>query len=34
MTLMEGLTDSVEVDGGEEGTTVTLRKRPQEAAAA
>ena len=34
MTLMEGLTDSVEVDGGEDGTTVTLRKRPQEAAAA
>ena len=34
MTLMEGLTDSVEVEGGEEGTTVTLRKRPQEAAAA
>ena len=31
MTLMEGLTDSVEIDGGEEGTTVTLRRRPQEA---
>ena len=34
MTLMEGLTDSVEIEGGEEGTIVTLRKRPQEAAAA
>ena len=34
MTLMEGLTDSVAVDGGDEGTTVTLRRRPQEASAA
>ena len=31
MTLMEGLTDSVEVDPGDDGTTVTLRKRPREA---
>ena len=34
MTLMEGLTDSVAIDGGEEGTTVTLRRRPREADAA
>ncbi|HYI35252.1 MAG TPA: SpoIIE family protein phosphatase [Thermoleophilaceae bacterium] len=34
MTLMEGLTDSVAIEGGEEGTTVTLRRRPQEATAA
>ena len=34
MTLMEGLTDSVAIDGGEEGTTVTLRRRPREASAA
>ena len=31
MTLMEGLTDSVAIDGGDEGTTVTLRRRPREA---
>ena len=34
MTLMEGLTDSVAIEGGDEGTTVTLRRRPREASAA
>ncbi len=34
MTLMEGLTDSVTIEGSEEGTTVTLRRRPREATAA
>lgn len=34
MTLMEGLTDSVAIDAGEEGTVVTLRRRPMEASAA
>ena len=30
MTLMEGLTDSVDVQAGPTGTTVTLRRRPRE----
>jgi serine phosphatase RsbU (regulator of sigma subunit)/anti-sigma regulatory factor (Ser/Thr protein kinase) len=34
MTLMEGLTDSVEVDAGADGTTVTLRRTPRELEAA
>jgi serine phosphatase RsbU (regulator of sigma subunit)/anti-sigma regulatory factor (Ser/Thr protein kinase) len=34
MVLMEGLTDSVDVESGEAGTTVTLRRRPRERQAA
>jgi anti-sigma regulatory factor (Ser/Thr protein kinase)/putative methionine-R-sulfoxide reductase with GAF domain len=34
MVLMKGLTDSVEVDSGDTGTTVTLRRRPREQQAA